>query len=761
MSERRTSVAPSPLGVVLRLARAGMAPGGQLDSIDAELAAELGSIGGTAARFADLTALTGRCLDAGEASSDDVTLAWELARSVEDARVEPLAFALCLLVLDAAARGSTRLVALARGVRSRDGLEERAAALGIDRGTGAALGALLGALATHGVLRREDAARPAGGRARTGAGDAAGAREGGAAGEMDRLQLELPFSSEGDHPRRRWSELRALVSERGSAERVTPLVADGESVALARWAEVESRIAEALRERAAAARSAVAGLSVGEASRALVEGLRAEPIVGPRGAVVLTDEQEEAVVAVLSERTVVLTGGPGTGKTSVVVAMLRALARRAGSPGAGELLSQVALAAPTGKAADRLGESVRSALSFGAGSIDAALAAGFRPPTTLHRLLGYRPSDGSFRAHRHNRLAQRLVIVDEASMIDAALFERLVSAVDSDATLVLLGDPDQLPSVDPGAVLRDLVRARPAGVRVVELTQSHRMDPRDPDGAHVLSVARACLVGGDEARAHGAHGAPRAYGFREPTGGAASSEPVVGRGGAWALEASSLLEALDAWIVRHVLVEDVLGPLESVSSEALPAGEAPEVVSRALEHLGRARLLSVTRRTADELDAYVTAAVARWRSEPARRRSAGRGSGRILPGEPVMAVRNDYDEDLWNGDSGVAWRSARGELRVSFRRGASVLTRPLSAVAHVVERAHAVTVHKAQGSEHDEVMLVLPPGDTPLLTREIVYTAITRARRSAIVVGRSELLATAIQRRGERDTGLGALLSPR
>ena len=119
-----------------------------------------------------------------------------------------------------------------------------------------------------------------------------------------------------------------------------------------------------------------------------------------------------------------------------------------------------------------------------------------------------------------------------------------------------------------------------------------------------------------------------------------------------------------------------------------------------------------------------------------------------------MVVRNDYDEDLWNGDSGVAWRDRRGESFVSFRRGLEARTRPLAAIAHLVERSHATTVHKAQGSEHDEILFVLPPSDTPLSSREIVYTAITRARRRAVVVGRRELLDAALGRSGERETAL-------
>jgi exodeoxyribonuclease V alpha subunit len=513
-----------------------------------------------------------------------------------------------------------------------------------------------------------------------------------------------------------------------------PLVLVEDGLALAHHVGVERRIADGLARRIAAPHEL-------ERAQDLVASLRTEPLASPRGPVALTAEQEAAVAAVLSERTVVLTGGPGTGKTSIVVAMLRALARRDGP----ERVREVALAAPTGKAADRLGESVRSALGASPHPADATLAGSVRPPSTLHRLLGYRPRDGSFRAHRGNRLAERVVIVDEASMIDASLFAQLLDAVAPDATLVLLGDPDQLPSVDPGAVLRDLVRADPPSVRVVSLTQSHRMDPRDPDGAHVLSAARACLVDG-----------PRAVeAFRRVD----ATTPTPRGGGAWWVEPEQVSATLEAWIARHVLQDDLLASLRSVPPVA--AGEVPPAVAHALERASRARLLTVLRHTAEELDAHAADAVARWHATSthgaATRRDRGRGA--ILPGEPVMVVQNDYDEDLWNGDSGIAWCADTGEMRVSFRRGRGAITRPLAAVAHLVERAHAVTVHKAQGSEHDEVMLVLPPLDGPLLSREIVYTAVTRARRSAIVAGPRALFEAALARRGERDTLLPALLS--
>jgi exodeoxyribonuclease V alpha subunit len=676
MTREERSPTPSVLGVLAQIARSGEVPGLAPRAREDALAQ------------AAAQALDSRDLGGGAVERDDVTLAWELARLAPAPRACE-AFGLALAVLEAARRGSTRLSWPGEAPRATSGAAEVSTAL------------------------------PGG-------------------------QLELPFSGgsrrEGA-PRAPLVDLLAPLVGPWSDPRA-PLVHEAGCIALRHWAATERAIAGDLARRVPEARAR-------ERARGLVSALRSSPLPGPRGPMQLTEEQEEGVVAMLSERTVVLTGGPGTGKTSVVVSLLRALAHRAHEEaGLGRVEDEVrlvALAAPTGKAADRLGDAVRSALSRSADPIDAAVQRCLASPTTIHRLLGYRrgldrSGGGGFRANRANPLAHRLVLVDEVSMVDTALFARLLSAVAPEATLVLLGDPDQLPSVDPGAVLRDLVRARPRGVAVHSLSRSHRMDPTDPDGAHVLGVARACLDP-ETGRVP----------FRTLGADAAAADAPVGRGGAWHLEAVELPRVLDAWIARHLLVESLgrLERLDTGDTGAHDAGgtHAPAEVREALEQLARGRILTVTRRSAEDLDAYVSASFARWRGEPARAR-------RVLPGEPVMVIHNDYDEDLWNGDSGVAWRDARGEMHVSFRRGPSFRTRPLAAVAHLIERSHAVTVHKAQGSEHDEVLLVLPPVDTPLSSREIVYTAITRARRSAIVVGRSELLAGALARSSARQTGL-------
>ncbi len=672
---------PNVLGVIAQIARAPIAsvapPSAALG------AAPVTTVGVTplalsvpAPRRDALSDVASRALANTGSEVDDVTLAWELAHLVAAPR-RAEAFSLVMRVLAAAQSGSTRI-----------------------------------------TLR-------------------APSRVADAESWGEDPQLELPF----DARVRSEPALTELAPLLGSFAEGSALVRSGEHVALRRWSQTERAIAHDLKARAAPHASLEARR---ERATELVRALRDAPLPGPRGPMLLTDEQEAAVIAMMTERTVVLTGGPGTGKTSVVVSLLRAIARRAHAAGGeAELVAQVrlvALAAPTGKAADRLGEAVRTSLSRSSDPIDALIARHLQP-RTIHRLLGYRhrvgrSGEGSFRAHRHNPLVERLVLVDEVSMIDTVLFERLLAAVSPEASLVLLGDPDQLPSVDPGAVLRDLLRAAIPSVCVHRLTKSHRMDPSDPDGAHVLSVARACLSLDADAPP-----------FRRPA--VEDRTTPVGRGGAWHLDAPGLRPSLDAWIERQLFVP-ALGALDAVEVTSTPDRNivtAPSVVLDALSQLSRARILTVTRRVAEDLDAYVAASFARWRGEPVRAR-------RVLPGEPVMVVHNDYDEDLWNGDSGVAWRDRAGELFVSFRRGLDVRTRPLAAVAHLVERSHAVTVHKAQGSEHDEILFVMPAADTVLSSREIVYTAITRARRSAIVVGRPELLATALARASSRETGL-------
>ncbi|AKF11123.1 exodeoxyribonuclease V subunit alpha [Sandaracinus amylolyticus] len=648
----------------------------------------------------DLAALA-RNADLGE---ERVHVAWELVRAVPQLAAEDQRALVVLLVLlfEAIAQGSTRLPI---SPSDRAVLRARAAALGLSRAD---------------LKRAESCA------------DTILVGLGGKSSDT-RGQLSMLFAA----PAGARSPYEPLVGEPGAYR---PVIVESGALVPQRLSATEGRLASRLLDRAPPRAHPDA---IATALRAVL----ASPVVGKRGPIVLTSEQTAAVHAALSEPVAVISGGPGTGKTSIVVSMLRALARLASPEVAAR---DVALAAPTGKAADRLASSIRDALAACRDPIDLALRDALSEARTLHRLLGWSPSAETFRHDEDSPLAERVVIVDEASMIDLALMERLVAALRPEARLVLLGDADQLPSVEPGAVLSDLVGSGGAStITITRLTQSHRMDPRDPAGSHILGIAQAVNAGT----------APRAE-----EGPLASGVIRRVRAPSDAGEGVSILsprdagarEALLSWWYR----ERVVASVDRTFVIDAPHDHAP--LKALFDRLDASRLLCVTRGRAtgaDAINAWMGARLARERRLPV--------GPLLLVGEPVMVVRNDYDRGLFNGDQGlVLWvaeragTSARPSLVV--RRGERFVAFPLETVRPLLERAYATTVHKAQGSEHDAVALVLPDEDVPrLLTREIVYTAITRARRSVLLVGSADLLARAIARPTARTTGLGAKLRSR
>ncbi len=517
----------------------------------------------------------------------------------------------------------------------------------------------------------------------------------------------------------------ALASLVGGAADARPFVLAEGRLALSRHVALEDRLARALAHRA---RHPIAPDPALE-SRLAAAGVLATP----DGPVPLADEQRAALRAAVLGRQIVIAGGPGTGKTSIVAAIVRAL-----SGGDAPIVppESVALAAPTGKAADRIFASLSATLRT-----EPALLARLGRAETLHRLLGYRPSDGRFVFHAQNPLPHRLVIVDEASMLDLTLAERLVRALSPEARLVLLGDPDQLPSVDPGAVLADLVASALAEgaaaplVPIARLRTSHRTDARDPGGADVRRVASALREGALVASALRSIDDPRDA-ARHDSGVALC--PVV-RGG----------EALHGALFTTWLAP-VLSLAQAPFDLALDADR--QRLSECLARLSALRLLTVTRTAGPSSAEGVNARLGRL--------AIARGGREELyvPGEPLLAHRNDYDRELRNGDQGMIarLRTPEGTLRAAvFARGERFVHHPLDAVLGTVERAYATTVHKAQGSEHDHVVLVLPDEDLPLLLRrELLYTALTRARKSVMVLGDPALLERGVKRTSHRVTGL-------
>ncbi len=461
-----------------------------------------------------------------------------------------------------------------------------------------------------------------------------------------------------------------------------------------------------------------------------------------------------------------IVGPPGSGKTATVAALLRLALRLALAP------EEVALAAPTAKAARRMGEALAQVLApleltGGAASApDARLVAAPPTPTTLHRLLGARAHRrGGFRHGPTRPLAQRLVIVDELSMLDLELADALLAALRPDALLVGLGDPEQLPAVGVGAVLAELTRADGPRVPRLEaavcaLTAVFRAG--GDDAAQLLGVADALRRGDAAALLDGPPGPAR---LRER----ARAAEVTGQG----VEALLLGEDADD-------AEATLGAFVDRWSEALGAELDPaalkatyrlepdgtlatehEPTLRALFAAGaRRQLLAALHGGPRGVESLNGALHARHLARLALPSTHG-----FAVGDPLLITANDHALGLLNGDVGRLLLAAAPHDRaprpvaVFERPGGGYAAFPPGALAGRLTLAWALTVHRAQGSEYDEVALVLPDRPIPLVTRALLYTALTRARRGAVVVGRREVLAAAIARAPRRGSGLRQALA--
>ena len=418
------------------------------------------------------------------------------------------------------------------------------------------------------------------------------------------------------------------------------------------------------------------------------------------------EEQQAAAELALSQGLTVLTGGPGTGKTTTVARLLALLVELARATGNTRL--RIALAAPTGKAAARLQEAVQLEVARLDASDQEALT-GLRA-TTLHRLLGPRPDTSArFRHHRGNRLPHDVIAVDETSMVSLTMMARLLEAVRPETRLVLVGDPDQLASVEAGAVLADLVDGL-GEEKIAALKTSHRF------GESIGELATAIRVGD----------ADRAI-------------EVLRAGGThieW-METADPREKLRKVLVRHAL---------ALRTAAILGDEVA-----VLEILDEHRLLCAHRRGPHGVQHW-NRQVERWLTEE---------TGEPIwsswyAGRPVLVTANDYGLGLYNGDTGVT--VVRDEALRAVIGGSGETLRFATSRLADVETMHAMTIHKSQGSQAEEVTVLLPQEDSRLLTRELFYTAVTRAKERVRVVGSEEALRAAIERRAVRASGLAQRL---
>jgi exodeoxyribonuclease V alpha subunit len=535
-----------------------------------------------------------------------------------------------------------------------------------------------------------------------------------------------------------WTDQLLQSGVVGPGEGDTPLVLDsGNRLYLRRYWQYENAIIRFIRERAV---PFVDDLDLSRLGKDLE---KLFPFHPPGE----TDWQKVAAVAAVTRSFTVISGGPGTGKTTTVSRILALLNGQYG----GSRQLRLLLGAPTGKAASRLQQAIAAS---------GLLQNGAEPPqaTTLHRMLGYLPNSPYFRHNAANPLAADVIVIDEVSMVDLPLLAKLMQAVPADARLILLGDRHQLSSVQPGSVLGDICRAevmprfspefcrlileltgnslevssftgmQPASPSLqdsfVELLQNYRFSPESDIARLSMAVQKG---DGDGARDILLQAADGSIGWSEIRGAAELEKRL-----------------LEAPGVSHFV--ELQQPPDPDSCFALLDGF---------------RILCALRKGPfgmEEVNAVFEENLAGGVSDGYAKLQAGLppGAGPLPTVRPFMVTRNDYNLQLFNGDVGIMLPGPEDQLsrRAFFRAPNGVLREVSPALLPGHETVFAMTVHKSQGSEFSRVLLILPDQDTPLLTRELLYTAITRARDRVDIWGSKAIFTAAVKRQIERTSGL-------
>jgi len=525
-----------------------------------------------------------------------------------------------------------------------------------------------------------------------------------------------------------WSARLADWSAVSDGSRVTPLVLSNQRLYLHRLWHSEGRVADFF-----AAQEMTSALDMRAAGEVLNSLFGDQP----------ENWQKIAAAVALTRKTAVISGGPGTGKTTTVAKLLAALIRL--HPGA----LRIQLAAPTGKAAARLTESLGRALQ------DLAVSDEERQrfpaeATTLHRLLGAQPDTQRLRYHAGNRLHLDVLVVDEASMVDLPMMAKLIAALPPHARVVFLGDRDQLASVEAGAVLGDICRCTESGYSQARAEQ--------------LALLTGCtLQGSDDLQAPTVRDSicllQKSYRF-DASSGIGLLAKAINRGDAEEVRAvfaeayeDVSYQPLDSAEAYQAMLDEVAAGyqpfLQLIREQASPA----EVIAA----FGRYQLLCALRDGPFGVQG-LNQRIEQRLMQLQRLRRPGIGS-RWYAGRPVMITRNDSALGLFNGDIGIALRDDEGNLRVFFPLpdGTIKAIQPSRLPSH--ETAWVMTVHKSQGSEFDHTALVMPTQSLPVLTRELVYTAITRARRQLTIYSEPGVFQRAVQLQTQRRSGLVDRLS--
>ena len=472
--------------------------------------------------------------------------------------------------------------------------------------------------------------------------------------------------------------------------------------------------------------------------------------------------QQLAVALALRRKLVIISGGPGTGKTSTVLKLLACLLEI-------DPTHRIALAAPTGKAAGRMAEALRK----GSSSLPAGLHEKLpHDASTVHRLLQMQ-ADGSFRYNAQHLLAIDTLVLDEASMLDLSLATRLLEAVPSHARIVLLGDHRQLAAVESGAVFAEIagdpswsepcrsgvaalcgLPVQTAVQGIVPPTPSRRSPLQDcvvwfqknyrfQSNSGIGRMARCINDGNLEALLQ----------LWEPGAGPGTDTTLT-----WIDPANDQGEYGPLAAIEHVLqtMDAAYAPLFALVQQAITAAQQGGIQATTYQAIQAAfdqfRALCAVRDGTYGVQGLNAAFSARWRAAMGLRTDTTYSPWFV--GRPVQILRNDYNLRLFNGDTGIALPDPNGQLHVYFAQsdGSFYAIPPSRLPSH--ETAFAMTVHKAQGAEFDSVLVVLPPQRSRAVSRELLYTAVTRARKQVTVCSSHSVLSQALENRMARDSGL-------
>lgn len=558
-------------------------------------------------------------------------------------------------------------------------------------------------------------------------------------GRYPQLASEL-WRAAGEPDVGQWLALLSQHSAVSDGSTPTPIVLQEKRLYLQRMWQSEGDVADFFSVEKQAASSLMSPLLVDEPRLKTILDALFE-----RGASAEIDWQKVAAAVAVTRRISIISGGPGTGKTTTVAKLLAALV---------QLYSpqklRIQLAAPTGKAAARLTDSLGLA-SLRLPLSDAERAAFPVEASTLHRLLGAQPGSQRMRYHRGNPLHLDVLVVDEASMVDLPMMARLIAALPEQARVIFLGDRDQLASVEAGAVLGDICRFAEQGYSAERAAQLSYLTGCDVTPASVVNAASVrdslCLL-------------RHSYRFDSASGIGLLAKAVNAGDSA---AASAVLAQGLADVAGYPLneTEDFQPLLDACVAgyqpylQGVTQGASPDEI---LAYFSRFQVLCALREGPFGVKGLNERIEQRLNRKGLIRKPAVL-AGKWYAGRPVMISRNDSALGLFNGDIGIALYGESRELRVYFQLpgGEVKSVQPSRLPAH--ETAYAMTVHKSQGSEFDHTLLVLPNHFLPVLTRELVYTAITRAKKQLSLYASEKVFSIATRTRTRRRSGLADRLS--